>query len=195
MSKPNLYSYNGKLYTLKEITEMYGIKPYTFLNRVRNNGWSVEKAIETKPRKFNRYLYKGQYYTTGQLAKLHGDLSPHAIRLRLEKGMTVEQIMEMPKQSGGIPYSVNPKVKKIKAEPKPPDWKPHRFEADMKKCRKCAYSEKDSGGHVVCMYLVLHDPPERRGCEPGKNCTKYAPKTKKSDKVKLAKWTGGIKNG
>lgn len=194
MPKPNLYNYNGQLYTLKEISQIYGIKPYTFLTRVRN-GWSVEKAIDTKPRAHKKYLYKGQYYSVGELSKLHGNLSPHGIQRRFERGMTIDQVMTMPKQSGGVPYSVNPKVKKQVIEPKPALWKPHRSEADMAKCKKCRYSEKDSGGHVLCMYLDLHDPPERRGCEPGKNCKKFEPKTKKSDKMKLAKWIGGIKNG
>ena len=50
-SKNIIIEYNGKLYCLTELAEIYGIKKETFWKRL-HNGYSIEEA-----------LYKGRYST------------------------------------------------------------------------------------------------------------------------------------
>lgn len=52
-----LYDYKGEKYTLRELSELTGIKYFTLQNRVRRDGLSIEEAIEKpirKRRKVNR---------------------------------------------------------------------------------------------------------------------------------------------
>ena len=184
MSRPNYYRYKGEWHTLTELALQYNVNIKTLQSRMRC-GWSVARAIETPSKPHRFYKYKGKLYSVVELARLHGDLSPHAIQARLDSGMSVEDAVTKPKQKG-IPYSVNPKVKKEPPKTVEPTWKPRRTAEDIKKCKKCRYAERDSGGYVICAYIILHSPPERRNCEPGKNCIRFEPRTRKSDRVKMA---------
>ena len=184
MSAPNYYRYKGEWHTLSELALQYNVNIKTLQSRMRC-GWSVARAIETPSKPHRFYKYKDKLYSVVELARLHGDLSPHAIQARLDSGMSVEDAVTKPKQKG-IPYSVNPKVKKEPPKKVVSSWQPHRSAEDIKKCKKCRYSEKDSGGYTICMYIVLSHEHKRRGCKPGKDCKRFDPRTKKTDRVKMA---------
>ena len=157
MSAPNYYYYKGKYYTLTDLAMMSGVNYCTLQSRFRT-GWSVARAVETPSKGHKFYKYDGKYYTVTDLARIHGD----------------------------IPLSKAGEVKEIKPAPEKKGFVPQRSAADIKKCKKCRYSEKDSGGYTLCAYIILHSPPERRNCEPGKNCIRFEPRTRKSDRVKMA---------
>lgn len=52
--KKRLYPYNGKKYTLNEILKITGLSKSTLCVRL-HRGWSIEKAINTKPRQHNNH--------------------------------------------------------------------------------------------------------------------------------------------
>ena len=184
MSKPNYYYYKGNWYKLSDLALMCNVNYCTLQSRIRC-GWSVARAIETPSKGHKLYSYDGMLYTVTELAKIHGDISPNTMQMRLDSGMSVEQAVMTPKQKG-IPLSKAGEVKEIKPVPEKKGFVPQRSAADIKKCKKCRYSEKDSGGYTLCAYIILHSPPERRNCEPGKNCIRFEPRTRKSDRVKMA---------
>ena len=184
MSNPNYYYYKGKYYTLTDLAMMSGVNYCTLQSRFRT-GWSVEKAINTPSKGHKYYKYDGKLYTVTDLARIHGDISPSTMQMRLDSGMSVEQAVMTPKQKG-IPLSKVGEVKEVKPAPVQKGFVPQRSAADIKKCKKCRYSERDSGGYTLCAYIILHSPPERRNCEPGKNCIRFEPRTRKSDRVKMA---------
>lgn len=184
MSNPNYYYYKGKYYTLTDLAMMSGVNYCTLQSRFRT-GWSVARAVETPSKGHKFYKYDGKYYTVTDLARIHGDISPSTMQMRLDSGMSVEQAVMTPKQKG-IPLSKVGEVKEVKPAPVQKGFVPQRTSADIKKCKKCRYAEKDSGGYTICMYIVLSPTHERRGCKPGKDCTRFDPRTRKTDRVKLA---------
>ena len=190
MRSAELYiKYQGRKYTVSELAGICGIKPATLRSRLLC-GWDIEKAMTTPPShavKIARWAYKGQMLTAAELAKIHGNIGEDAMRSRLRRGMTPEQAVKEPKSMGKAIV----RNTETKRKPKKPTWKPRQSREDVHKCKRCRYSEK-LGSETCCMYMVLHVPPERRGCEPGKNCTKYKGKTKQSEKTKLGEWAKGV---
>ena len=189
MPVANLIEYKGKIYTLRQLSEETGLSKATLNSRLEA-GWGIEKAVETPLRitTLRKYPYHGKMLTAAELAALHGNISAKAMRERLNNGMTPEQAVMEPKTPGGK-FIQRKEVKD--AEPVSRGrFVPHISPEDMKKCKKCRYAEKDSGGRALCAYIILHDPPERRGCEPGKNCTRWEPRDKKTEQKKLNKWMG-----
>lgn len=111
------------------------------------------------------------------------------MRDRLRNGMSPEQAVLEPKSNGKrITPKIVTEIKRVKRK----GWQPAKSPEDIRKCKRCRYSEK-IGSELCCMYAVLHSPPERRGCEPGKNCTKYEGKSKESEKIKLGEWAKAVK--
>lgn len=166
--------YKGKLHQIPELARSHGLTPGTLLHRVKS-GWDLETALSTPPLERGRkhfYNYHGQKLTADELAAMHGDISAQAIAKRIAAGMSVEQAVAEPK-SPGKPMPIVDREYEIKPVPeKKKTWKPHKTAADVYKCSRCKYSEK-AGIEVVCAYIILHSPPERRGCDPGKNCTRF----------------------
>lgn len=46
-TKPNVYRYQGKDWTLKELSAFTGLKITTIYCRIHRNGWEVDRAVET----------------------------------------------------------------------------------------------------------------------------------------------------
>lgn len=190
MPLPREIEYNGRIYSLRQLAEAHDLSYATLRSRL-NGGWSVDKAVNTPVAQNaqRKWLYRGKLYTAAELAAMHGHLSTPAMLQRLKHGMSPEQAVVEPLTKGGKFI----KRKDVEApEPEKTHWIPHNSPADYKKCRKCRYSERDSSSTVICMFLALHEPPERRGCEPGKNCTRFKAKNRKTEEKKLAKWKGAI---
>lgn len=186
MSRRKQYCYDGKMYTAEELAEMVGISTDAMQDRLTR--WKdIKRAVETKPRAIKRYLYKGQYLSARQLAKMHGGITEQGMNNRLKHGMSVVDALSAPNTKPGEHHSF---ARQPKQEPqKPPkqkheEWQPHRSAADMAKCSRCRYSEKDNASNVLCMYAANHVPPHRRPCEPGKDCTVWEPKTRETEKKK-----------
>lgn len=180
--------YQGKIYSLRQLAEAHDLSYATLRSRL-NGGWPVEKAVTTPVTQNaqRKWLYRGKLCTAAELAAIHGHLSTPAMLQRLKHGMSPEQAVVEPLTKGGKFI----KRRDVEApEPVKTHWIPHNSMADFKKCRKCRYSERDSSSTAICMFLVLHDPPERRGCEPGKNCTRWEPRDKKTEQKKINKWMG-----
>lgn len=171
--------WDGKVWTASDLAREYDLPPATFIDRIWR-GWPVKCAltVKPKPRPVRKYYYNGQYYTVRQLAALNGELTPDGIKYRLERGQSIKQIVETPKHPG----TQRAESKRPKKQ-KPGRWVPRHTAEDLARCRKCRYSEDDSN-LVVCMYLANHRPPERRGCEPGKNCKRFERKTAESERKK-----------
>lgn len=79
-----------------KLSKQCGISRSTLLYRIRS-GMSVEEATRKKPsldKTPNRVLYKGEYYTYWELAKITG-LNPRTLKHRIKKyGYSVEQAVE-----------------------------------------------------------------------------------------------------
>ena len=188
MPVANQIEYKGKIYTLRQLSEETGLSKATLNSRLEA-GWGIEKAVETPLRitTLRKYPYHGKMLTAAELAALNGTITTKTMRERLNNGMSPEQAVMEPKTRGGKLIT----RKEVDAVPVSGGrFVPHISPADMKKCKKCRYAEKDSGGRALCAYIILHDPPERRGCEPGKNCTRWEPRDKKTEQKKLNKWIG-----
>ena len=188
MQQARKIKYRGKTYSLRGLAEVAEISYATLRSRL-NGGWDVEKAVNTPllghPNR--KWMFHGKMYTAAELARIHGNITTQAMCSRLKSGMTPEQAVATPLTKGGrfIPR------KEVDAVPVSGGrFVPHDSPEDMKKCKRCRYAEKDSGGRALCAYIILHDPPERRGCEPGKNCTRWEPKNRKTEQKKLNKWMG-----
>lgn len=192
MQQARQIKYKGKTYSLRGLAEVAGMSYATLRSRL-NGGWDVEKAVTTpvSPTITRRWPFHGKLMTAPELAAIHGHISSEAMRNRLMSGMSAEQAVAEPLTKGGRFIRRKEDVEKPKVVPEP-GWVPHDSPEDIRKCKKCQYSEKDSGGKVLCAFIILHDPPERRGCEPGKNCTRFAPNNKATDRKKLDRWMGAI---
>lgn len=83
------YEYNGKLYTISELSEMSGISDNTLSSRI-SNGWSIKSAIETPVFSPKLYEYNGKKYTLRELAKEVGILH-RTLKTRLDRNWTLEE--------------------------------------------------------------------------------------------------------
>lgn len=89
------YTYKGTVGNLEELSRMCGLIPITVRMRLEN-GWSLEKALETPARStFKRYTYNGLTGTLGELAKIYR-LDYRLVQRRVYKGWTLEEALETP---------------------------------------------------------------------------------------------------
>ena len=94
------YYYQGNYYTSYELWEMRkcpDIKQHQITNRINQRGWSVLDAISKPPKRYQKYFYKGQYYTSTELEELSpvGNLS-QIIVSRIKLGWDVEKAVDTP---------------------------------------------------------------------------------------------------
>lgn len=183
--KPTTYKaieFRGKTYEgLADLAHDYNITRSALYNRLRA-GMDLERAVTSPMHQTNRYEYKGQLYTFGELSKLSG-INYRTLKERIRLGMPLEEAMTRPVLSGRHTKPKEPPRPVKKRE----TWQPHQSVADKRKCSKCRYSERD-GATYPCMYLVLHNPPERRPCEPGKDCTVFLSRTRETERRKQRAW-------
>lgn len=99
-----LTEYNGKLYKSYELAQMSSIDGITsaqIMDRIRNHGWSVEKALTTPIKKYGKlYEFNGQMYSSKELAAMspYPDISHHTITDRINKsGWSVYDAIYTPK--------------------------------------------------------------------------------------------------
>lgn len=85
------YEYNGKLYTISELSEMSGISDNTLFSRFER-GMSVKSAIETPVFSPKLYEYNGKKYTLNELAKKAG-IPQATLHTRLTRKWTLEEAM------------------------------------------------------------------------------------------------------
>lgn len=95
--KANLYEYQGRQWTLRELSELSSIKDTTIYYRL-NKGWSVEKAITT-PVVHNGipkwFTYRGERLTLRQLSERYR-ISKATLYSRLYRGWSIDQMMGEP---------------------------------------------------------------------------------------------------
>lgn len=85
------YEYNGKLYTMSELSEMSGICDITLLDRIRK-GWSIKSAVETPVISPKLYEYNGKKYTIKELAKKVG-IRLTTLYTRLSRNWPLEEAL------------------------------------------------------------------------------------------------------
>ena len=189
MQQARKIKYKGKTYSIRGLAEVAGMSYATLRSRL-NGGWDVEKAVTTpvSPTITRRWPFHGKLMTAPELAAIHGHISSRAMHNRLMSGMSAEQAVAEPLMKGGRFIRRKEDVEKPRVVPEP-GWVPHDSPEDRAKCRRCRHSFRDSSG-VPCGYA--DDMHERRGCEPGKNCTRFAPCSRNIVKDKHRKWMGVI---
>lgn len=90
------YTYKGKKYTMKELSEKTGINKNTICSRIYTLKMSVEEAIEKPVSKKKKYMYKDKEYTMDELVKMSG-LDKNTIYTRIKyKGFSVEKAVDTP---------------------------------------------------------------------------------------------------
>ena len=100
MKKAKKFNYKGKLYTLKELSELFDINYSTLSGRLQK-GMSIKQAIEMPlyyKQKAAKYKYKGKLYSVTEL-KQFTNLTRDAIVKRIKKGMNIEDVLTIPKHS------------------------------------------------------------------------------------------------
>ena len=98
----NKVIYNGEERILKDLLDSNNVTVTAYYWRV-NNGWSVEKAIDTPvskrkmPKKFDRHIfeYKGEEVTIEEIADMIG-IKEDTVRSRFYRGMSVEEVINTP---------------------------------------------------------------------------------------------------
>lgn len=86
-NKQNTYrvTYKGEQVTMRDLAILTGISYDTLYARIHDNGWSVEKAVETPLTTAPKYEYQGGMHTITELAALLG-VSRTTIQKRLKAG-------------------------------------------------------------------------------------------------------------
>ena len=91
-----------------------------------------------------RYDIGGEVKYLSEWCRIY-DRNPSTVRKRLNDGMTILEALTTPNHPGSKKTETERlSIKKIYA-----------------KCRKCRWSENDDA-RPICMYLVNHQPPQRR---------------------------------
>lgn len=135
----------------------------------------------------NTYITIGDETKTIQEWSKQYGINSETVRYRIEeRGMEPIDALTAPR------LPTNPPKKKKEEAEQSKTFIPRQSPEDKAKCKKCGWSER-AGVDFPCMYMELHRPRERRGCEPGKNCIRFTPKSKKIKDQKIASWTGGFK--
>ena len=91
------YEHEGRMWTIKELCEQYGVKSHTLRGRLAN-GMAVGDAVSVQPsdhkNKGNpRHVYKGVNYTARELADLAG-VNLNTMIWRLREGWDVDEAVE-----------------------------------------------------------------------------------------------------
>lgn len=94
-----IFHYEGKEVLAIELAEQHGMSRTTLIQRVRDRGWSVEKALTTPvkpcPEK-ELFTYEGKTCSLNALAKAHG-LSATTVRSRIKRNAwTLEKALTTP---------------------------------------------------------------------------------------------------
>lgn len=103
---PTFHDYKGEKRSIADIARMNDIEPYNLRHHVRENGYSVEEALElllhgaVPVRKHTNsrvkvYEYQDQHYTLSGLASF-SNIKKSILADRLHSGMTVEQALTQP---------------------------------------------------------------------------------------------------
>lgn len=90
--------FNGQVKTLTEWSESTGIHPYTIHTRIRDLGWSIEKALTT-PARSRLIKYNSQEKTMAQWGLLLG-IKPEALAWRI-KEWGIDKAMSFSKVPAG----------------------------------------------------------------------------------------------
>lgn len=165
-------TYKGETITVPELARRYGYTPGQIYSRLQL-GWSIEKAITTPMRiqQAEKFEYKGKMYSTAEISAMHGGINPSSVRLRLAKGMTVEEILNTPNRHPARKTAITAKKQKetipLKARPK---------KVDTTQCKTCVYRAWSSGGGaaaLICDYSGWEKHCRMFVSPPSPNCTVY----------------------
>lgn len=104
----NLIEFEGEYYTKKELAELHGIKPNTFVCRYTKRGWSLRAALGLEKQEPKIVLvneqaveYKGKISQEeiNRMVKMHNEGSS-TIRIGKELGIDPSQVFRMLLQGG-----------------------------------------------------------------------------------------------
>lgn len=159
-------TYKGETVKVPDLARMYGMTPGQLYTRLAA-GWDIEKAL-TAPVRMQKapvFEYRGGYYTAVEIAAMHGNLSPSSVRQRLEKGMTVEEILATPNTRPKLKTAIT--VKK-QVETIPLKYVPKK-KIDTTQCRTCQYSDV----YMHCCYALVEKKCRMFISPPSPHCTVY----------------------
>lgn len=167
-------TYKGVTKTSPEWAREYGIKPEQLNSRL-NEGWDFERALLTPicSQEPARYEYKGKMYTTVEIAAMHGNISRSSVLQRLQKGMTVEEVLATPNTRPKRKMAITARKQKEMIPPAK-----QKKERDVTQCRTCRHHGTFSGGGVNGIYCDYSETSEDGRCRlfispPSPNCTVY----------------------
>ncbi len=103
---PDLHDYEGQKLSIADIARKNDIEPHVLRHHVRENGYTVEEALELllhgavpvkkyNNSRFKTYEYQGKSYTLKGLASF-SNIKKFILADRLYSGMTVEQALTQP---------------------------------------------------------------------------------------------------
>lgn len=84
----DLYEYEGRIYSKRQLAEIFGLSETTMYRRL-NSGMSMEDAINPIMHGHTLYEYRDNFYTQKELSNLTGT-TRHTIRRGLDKGLSLE---------------------------------------------------------------------------------------------------------
>lgn len=100
-----LYEYKGEKHSIPQWAEILGISKRLLSNRIHGLKWDFAKAVETPfnkkhSDKFRYAIYKGEEVSVLQISKEIG-ICRETIISRLDKGMTIDEIIKEYSQNDG----------------------------------------------------------------------------------------------
>lgn len=93
-NQSKLYTYNGKIMTLPEWAECYGINIRTLNNRINTYGMPIEEALTKPVKKKHYYTYNDETHSISKWAKLY-NLKTKTLECRLNRGKSIEEALNM----------------------------------------------------------------------------------------------------
>ena len=101
-----MYIYNGKEYSLDELSKFSSVSRSTLWIRINKCNWPVEKAVHTNSLSENKNhicIYKKKILDLSDVARLHG-LSKYCIYKRINRGETLQHIVDNPNKRKTYKY-------------------------------------------------------------------------------------------
>lgn len=93
-TKNRYLTYKGVTRVFDDWCKQFNI-PRSTLNKRLDNGWSIEKALETPRYKSKLYTYRGKQDTVSGLAKRYGR-NVHTVFTRLRRGWSIDKALDIP---------------------------------------------------------------------------------------------------
>lgn len=82
--------------SVKEMVLAYGIYPTCLIyKRLKDMGWSLEKALTTPIRSMKKITYKGKTYRSARQLSFAVGIDTHTLERRVARGFTLEEAVEI----------------------------------------------------------------------------------------------------